>query len=186
MHYILSTRIGKTISNFASRLSCTEKISIDHRNMEKLGKSQVSSAKEICDYIGLSPIDLLIALCTEKGLIEAYRKGRVSFRIECNDAMLELAKSDVTEKSIPTILRAWEFLSHNTARSTIDADKLKLSQLDAINKNKISKKMLQIGKEKLKIDKESLKLRQEECFIKLVSGQDDETLRKIQNNLRDK
>lgn len=185
MHYIVDTKIG-TIASYMFRYDDTPEIPEFLTKLKKLGQSNVKCIRDICDYLDASPKQLLVALLRQEGAIEAYRKASVELKIATLDNMLDIVSSDVTEKTLPIIERAWEFIAHNFARNTLDADRTRYNKKDIEAKAAVSARMARIAESKVRIDKESLKLRQDDSFIKVVTDKDEETLKKIQRHINQK
>ena len=108
--------------------------------------------------------------------IEAYRKARVEFKMEVTKRIFSLTDLEITEKTVPVILKAAEFLSHNITRCSLESDKLQIQKKLTKEQNRISRAVLRQGQERLALCKQ-------ESFIKLIIDKDEETLRKIQGYL---
>lgn len=182
MHYTVRTDVGHVAMRLTRRVRMPD-IPDGLERLKKLGRCNISSVRQICDYMGVSPSEFLCYLINKEGAIEAYRTACIDLKIYALDNMIDVALSDATEKTISTIQRAWEFINHNFARNTLDSDRLKIQRAEAASKSEISRELLKVSKKKLQLDRASLGLRKDESFIRLVTEKDEETLKKIQRHI---
>ena len=145
-------------------------------DLKDMGAFGITSIPEICDYLNISLMNLCLLLSRIPGAIEAYRKARVEFKMEVTKRIFSLTDLEITEKTVPVILKAAEFLSHNITRCSLESDKLQIQKKLTKEQNRISRAVLRQGQERLALCKQ-------ESFIKLIIDKDEETLRKIQGYL---
>lgn len=185
MHYTTKTRMAVTVNYLLASVPTPVgggyKIKLD-----RLGRANITSVKEIQDWLELSPRQFVAYLLRTEGAIEAYRNAKVNLKMQALENMLDIATSDPTEKSITSIQRAWEFITHNVARTTLDADKLLIQRAESSNRMDVSMAALKLNKRRLYIEQQVLKLRQDESFIRIVTDKDEETLRKIQRHIAER
>ncbi len=176
MKHLVKTEFTESVAMILSKLPTPPVPNGFLGNMRDFGYYGVTSAQDMCDFLEISALDFSLILLRYPEATATFRKARVKLKMDATASILTIANSDLTEKSINSVLKAWEFISNNVTKTTLAAERLTVDKEDTKEKTRISRAIL-------KQNKQRLKHAMDYDFARFTAANDEETIRRTLNVL---
>lgn len=183
MHFCFYNEIGKFILKEFSKYKIKPRQNFV-QDMGDLSFSNITKVKDMCDFLNISVLELLLQLIHNEDAIVAYRQKKVQAKIEINRRMKDLLYEDIPPKSAEIILHSLEFLSHNVCKNTLLAEKNEIALRQFNHKQIMDQKTFKLTKKHYTLQQKALKNKETKEFINLILEKDEETLKKIKKHLK--